>query len=238
MVQRAMVWGGVGGVLALVVMVGEVQAQQVVPELPVTPSQVVAPSFRHRLEVSAVVGLPIVVGDVCEVDGDLVSCTGGSDIMPGGQLQLRWRFIENASVGLATGIAVNSEQPFPKEKDKDLGNGIWVWRTAFEPRAHLRPDPIVDLWIGGQVGWAHTFYEETSTGKNVTENSGGLLFGGSLGADFDVASRFALGLMVQVSTAAIADPAPSLQGDTTFHAIDDSNVWVDLGIRITTYLPL
>jgi len=216
---------------------GEARAQGVQPGAPPGPTEVPS-TFRHHLEVAVVLGLPIVVGDVCDVDGDLVSCTGASDLMPGGQLHLRWHFIENASIGLGTGIAVNPDQPFPKEKDKDLGNGIWVWRTVVEPRAHLRPSPVVDLWIGGQLGWAQTFFEETSTGKNKTENSGGLMYGGAAGVDFDVAPRFALGLLVQVSSANIGDPKPALKTDTSFHELGGDNVWVDVGIKITTFVPL
>jgi len=138
-------------------------------------------------------------GNVCEQDGDVVSCSNGRAFV-GAQLAPRYRFSHLFSLGAfaAFGWKMGSQSTQSSDGSHDDLSET-TFRLETEARLHLLDPGDPDLWFGVGVGvtWLHQSVDIYGPGdrflRSTSNTELGPIAGVAFGVDFPVAEFFALG---------------------------------------------
>jgi hypothetical protein len=139
------------------------------------------------------------LGDFCEADGDVVSCTSGRAFV-GAELAPRLRLSRLVSLGVfgSFGWAPGSESNVSSDGSHE-DRSLTAWRLEAEGRLHPLADEDIDLWLGADVGVSavRDAWDVYGPGDRIIETRADTevapVLGAAVGIDFRVAEIFALG---------------------------------------------
>jgi len=140
------------------------------------------------------------LGDFCETDGDVVSCTSGRAFV-GLEVAPRLRLSRLVSLGVfgTFGWAPGSESRNVSSDGSHEDRSLTAWRLEAEGRLHPLVDEGIDFWLGADVGVSavRDAWDVYGPGDRFLETRADTeldpVVGAAVGIDFRVAEILSLG---------------------------------------------